>query len=358
MKALAALCVVSLSALAGCRDPARLVGTAVLVTTETASLEVDQLRYEGLLDGGAAFDSATRPEPAAGLVPSSTTVRVLLPDELTDQLLEVRVVGLRNGVVSAEGSGRVQLEAGVERHVTVRLLPPAWSCASCPGCCATSGACVSPSASACGSPGTVCLSCDITTADQCGADGRCRCGAGPPCTDASGGDRCLAGACHCGDGAACGAGLECLQRACQCTAASCGGCCQAGRCITAPTSAACGTGGAACLDCGASACSGGQCVSALCSAANCPSGCCAGAQCLNGRETNACGAGGRACSSCGQAACDAGVCAQRCGPTNCRGCCVNGACVGGTADLACGKDGATCRNCNLTDDKCRSSTCR
>ncbi|MDP3498899.1 MAG: hypothetical protein Q8S33_01150 [Myxococcales bacterium] len=340
---------------AGCRD---LSGAAVLVTTETMGLEVDQLRYEGTLDGGSAFRPAVRPELSAGLTPSSSTVRILLSHDMSDQLLDVRVVGLRLGVEQAEGTGRVLLAAGVERLVTIRLVQQAVTCRDCPGCCSASGACLSPSPAACGSAGAACTTCDTLTADTCGADGRCRCGAGAPCSDVTGADRCVAGVCRCGDGAACGPGRECLQRTCQCTPASCSGCCQAGQCVTAPSRTACGAGGSACLDCGASACSGEQCAAALCNATNCPTGCCVGAQCQTGRDVNACGAAGRACASCGLGVCDGGTCEARCGPANCRGCCVGTTCVGGTDDRVCGRDGAACRNCDREDEECRSGACR
>jgi hypothetical protein len=215
-----ALIGVSLLLVAGCRD---LSGTVVLVTTETMGLEVDQLRYEGTVDGGSAFRPAVRPELSAGLTPSSTTVRIRLSHVTSDQLLDVRVVGLRLGVAQAEGTGRVLLAAGIERLVTIRLVSQAVTCRDCPGCCSAAGACLSPSQAACGCAGAACTTCDTLTADTCGDDGRCRCGASAPCSDVTGADRCVAGVCRCGDGAACGPGRECLQRTCQCTPASCSG---------------------------------------------------------------------------------------------------------------------------------------
>jgi hypothetical protein len=348
----------SLLCVSACRDPGALNGTAVLVTTETMALELDQLRYEGSFDGGEAFEPALRPALPSSLVPSSTTVRVLLSDETAREALEVRVVGLRLGTERAEGRAVVEIAGGLERAVTVRLVPPPAGCGSCAGCCASTGACLSPSLFACGAVGSPCIACDGLTADSCGADGRCRCGAGLPCSTDSGGDRCVAGTCRCGDGAACTVGRACLQRTCQCTPASCGGCCQEGQCITAPSRASCGSNGSACLDCGASACTGGQCAAALCNTTTCASGCCSGARCETGREVTACGVGGAACTSCGAGTCDAGVCTPRCGPQTCNGCCDGSACVNGSQDRACGRNGAACVDCARADEQCRGGTCR
>ncbi|HEY1088023.1 MAG TPA: hypothetical protein VGE37_10020, partial [Archangium sp.] len=72
----------TLLALAGCRDVARLHGTAVVVSVETGGLEVDQLRYGGSVDDVATFGPALRPETPGELLAATTSVRVLLSDAL------------------------------------------------------------------------------------------------------------------------------------------------------------------------------------------------------------------------------------------------------------------------------------
>jgi hypothetical protein len=342
-----------------CRDPATLSGTAVMVVCEAEGLEVDQLQYEGFIDGGVVFGSQRRPPIAAGPVASSTRVRVLLPDSFDGALMLVRVVGLRGGLEQGDGRGRVQVRAGFEETVTVRLTAIDPVCPGCTGCCSAQALCVSPVAAACGLAGSRCVECDAMTSDSCGADGRCGCGASPPCLGASGADRCVAGQCRCGTSQPCEAGLECLQRLCQCTPESCSGCCQGGRCITAASSSACGAGGSACLDCGGSPCVAGRCAAvALCNATNCPAGCCVGAQCQTGREAAACGRGGQGCLSCGTGLCDGGVCQAQCGPVTCRGCCNGTQCSAGTQDTACGKDGLACLDCARRGEECKGFRCR
>lgn len=342
--------------LAACRDPATLSGTALLVTTDSSDVEVDQLRFEGfIVDGGALFGPTARPERPDGRLPATTTVRVLVRDELAGQSAQVVVTGFLRDTAVAAGEGRVTVERGVERGVVVKL--GVSGCADCQGCCAD-GVCVSPpSAAACGAGGAACVACDAQLADRCSGAGQCACGAGPSCRLSLGADRCANGRCQCGQGPSCEPGQECLAQTCQCTPSSCAGCCLGNRCITAPSSSACGTGGRACLDCGGSTCAAGQCAMSACNAATCPTGCCIGATCVTAQTAIACGAGGQACASCGAGSCDGGVCLGSCDPSSCpSGCCAGGQCVAGTSASACGRGGGACVSCSgaCTNQRCET----
>ena len=223
--------VVVLPAIA-CRDVTRLHGTSVVVTVDAKSFDVDQLEYRGLEADTELFPASLRPEVAAGPLPSISVVRVLLPDSLDGKTIDVLVRGLNQGTVLAEGRGRVVVVKGVEKPVSVELAGMSvGGCDGCTGCCSNGNTCVTPGPASCGVNGAACTTCDARTTNECGADGRCACGASPPCTLAIGADNCNAGTCHCGTGPACEPGVECLQRVCQCTAASCAGCCMGGRCL-------------------------------------------------------------------------------------------------------------------------------
>lgn len=338
---------------AACRDPASLSGTALLITTDSSEVVVDQLVYEVALEGRAVLEPTRRPVTPGAALPSMTVVRVLLADALAGQTPEVTVTGLLAGATVGVGRGTVAVARGVERALTVRLSPPAMTCA---GCRASSGACVSPvSTGACGANGEACVACDLRLADQCSATGQCACGAGAPCSLGLGADHCEAGQCRCGLGPSCTAGQECLAQTCQCTPASCAGCCVGATCITTPSPAACGTGGRACLDCGGTPCTAGQCAMTACNPTTCPTGCCVGATCVVEPTAQACGTGGRACESCGLGSCDGGTCEGTCNAQACpTGCCRAGVCLPGTEAQACGGGGATCETCmgDCTGQRC------
>jgi hypothetical protein len=340
-----------------CRDPATLVGTAILVTVDSSDVRVEQLQYSAwIIDGGTVLEPTTRPDAPAGLLATSTSVRVLVKDSLGGETLEVHVDGLVDGGVAGEGHGEVRVDKGFERAVVVKLLPPV---SRCQGCVGPQGDCVTePGPQACGKGGAACVVCDPVMADRCSATGACACGNGPPCSAALGADRCERGECRCGNGAVCSAGQECLAQTCQCTPTSCaGGCCQGSTCVTTPSSAACGSAGKACLDCGGSACTAGQCATSACNPANCPTGCCIGASCVTAQTNLACGTGGGACESCGAGTCDGGACSGGCSPATCpAGCCQAGVCLPGTSGAACGSGGTTCEVCPgaCTNRRCES----
>ena len=162
-----------------------------------------------------------------------------------------------------------------------------------------------------------------------------------------------------------------------CGPGNCAGCCSNGQCFTAPlnsTSNFCGTGGAACDDCGArgQSCDPGSfacVVSATCTPNSCPNGCCSNGQCftapLNG-STNFCGTGGAACDDCGARGerCDTSalrcVASTSCNPSTCpTGCCTNGQCF--TAPLNssanfCGTNGNSCSDCGRLGLVCNAQT--
>lgn len=338
--------------LTACRDPATLVGTAVLVSVDSAELVVDQLRYEGSIDGGFIFEPVSRPpEPGGPALGPTTTVRILLKDSLGGQQLELDVIGLREGAQVAVGHGHVQIDRGFERLLAVPLSVP-----RCEGCVTSEGRCATvPSTGACGTNGVTCTACDPLLADAC-VNGACACGSGPACSATVGADRCEGGQCRCGSGPACGAGQECIAQTCQCTPTSCvGGCCLGDQCVMTQTATTCGTGGRACSDCGATACNGGQCGASACNPTSCPGGCCIGATCVTATTNLACGSGGAACESCGAGSCDAGACAGGCNAATCpNGCCLAGACQTGTTAAACGTGGVACATCATT---CSNKAC-
>lgn len=339
-------------ALSACRDPATLVGTAVLVSVDSAEVMVDQLRYEAMVDGGLVFAPVLRPPlPGGSVLGPTTTVRILLSDSLAGQQLELDVFGLSNGADVAVGHGHVQVDRGFERLLAVTLGSP-----QCDGCLSAEGRCVTERSPAmCGANGAACVTCDVVLADAC-VSGACACGSGAVCSLGLGADRCEAGQCKCGNGAACGAGQECLAQTCQCTPSSCpGGCCLGNQCVTTQSPSTCGMGGRACADCGATACNGGQCVTSACNASNCPTGCCIGATCVTAPTDFACGRGGAACESCGSGACDGGACSGGCSAATCpNGCCLGGICQAGTSQTACGSGGSTCSACTTS---CSNKQC-
>lgn len=87
------------------------------------------------------------------------------------------------------------------------------------------------------------------------------------------------------------------------------GCFLSGVCQSGASVSACGDGGGACDVCGAGeSCDDGTCVAASpssCSPANC-AGCCDGDACLSGTSSAACGSGGDSCVDCGPR----GICAE------------------------------------------------
>jgi len=172
-------------------------GTALFIRAELAQISpVTQLRVTGQTLSGVVFGPFTRPERAAGPLPSAQTIRVLLPDYLGGQTVRVSVHGLADGVVLALGEAEAIVSRGDEVALTVRLAPlsstidPA--CSSCLACC-QNGSCRNRSVSQCAPAGEACRSCDLVAADSCSLGGECRCGAGLPCPS---GRRCEGGTCR------------------------------------------------------------------------------------------------------------------------------------------------------------------
>ena len=104
----------------------------------------------------------------------------------------------------------------------------------------------------------------------------------------------------------------CQGGACEvpaCGPGNCAGCCSGNTCVLGVQDNACGGNGAACNDCSAGnkLCQNRVCVD-KCGPANCPSGCCtAGNACALGFANTACGSSGAACVNCTNAGstCDA-----------------------------------------------------
>jgi hypothetical protein len=305
-----------LLALASCRDAEHVSGTAILIRVDLVAVNADQLRYTGTDAAQVVFGPEVRPSMPAGTLPGTTTVRVLLNDALAGHTLNIAVEALSAGAPVSQSSAIVGVELGVEREVTVVIgaASDGGACSGCAGCC-SGASCLSPSAAACGLNGSPCVVCDAQVADNCGADGLCRCGVAASCSPIAGADTCSAGVCGCGSGPSCAAGLECLSRSCQCTAASCNGCCSGGACVATRSASACAPSGMACADCGIRA-----------------DGCSAAGICECGGRT-VCNTGER-CEA-GSCVCDA-----------CPGCCTSGnRCAAGTSKMTCGLDGGTCQSC-------------
>ncbi len=274
---------------------------------------------------------------------------------------------------------------------------------SCPTGCCDEGMCMVNVDSACGIAGGECLDCSNDGGCQEGACGACvtsctdGCCAGPECVQQgaedgdpttcgsiTGGacidcgivaDRCSgAGECECGPGGAvCASGQQCLNEVCQCTTASCAGCCDdvTKTCVPASTGdpMTCnGTAGDSCQDCGMSAdtcsdagvcecggepacdggriCDEGTCVlPGGCTATTCPNGCCnAAGACVPVvlMDKDACGTGidsfGDACVACAEA-CDnvAAICKCEQDAECIEGeqCCVDNLCEERPAMMSC-----------------------
>ena len=252
----------------------------------------------------------------------------------------------------------------------------------CPNGCCSGTSCIAPGAMSrtqCGQPGTACVACDPVRSDSC-----------------------LNGACACGTGAECPAGLACVGGVCRCNAASCRtGCCSAdaGECL-ARSFATCGVDGGACRACdptfanncsstgtcacgtGTTACGAGSFCDAgtcECNAQTCPNGCCQGGACRVA-QLSACGNDGGVCAltcnatrsnQCTNGQCRCGTnpqCAagQRCSGGNCvcdatscaTGCCVGNVCQGATFPNCRPSDGGACQSCDLASDSCAATgTC-
>lgn len=264
------LCAAVLLGLAGaCRSAETASGTALYVTTEfDSSLLLTQLEISGTVQDDADVEPRRLPEEPSRFLQSGETFRVLLPSARDGATAELSLRGLRDGVPVASGTGSVQVRAGHEVEVTVRLqglessgdggTPDAGPvCGDCASGCCQDGRCAAPSPAACGTGGAACRPCDAATTDTCLPQGVCGCGSGPACTWALV-DRCVKGQCQCGGGAACGQGQQCVGGRCRCTPESCDGCCNGNVCEPGTSKELCGTGGQACRKCDKT-CSAGTC---------------------------------------------------------------------------------------------------
>jgi len=152
-----------------------------------------------------------------------------------------------------------------------------------------------------------------------------------------------------------------------CSAATCGGCCKGGQCITTATNAACGLSGKSCATCLAgTTCVNGQCKAGTCGGATCPTGCCnQQGDCLiySVQNSMACGTSGATCQSCGALPCVSGACQTTgCSSSNCAGCCNGQTCLPypQQGPTTCGMNGAACLSCGsgqCVNGQCLNPTC-
>jgi hypothetical protein len=239
---------VGLGVLCGaCRDS---VGTALYVTIEfPPNVNMDQLRVSGTV-AGSGIGPQLLPDQPDRLLANGETFRVLLNSAPDMAQAELQVEGLNKGERVAFGTAQVQVQEGSEVDVTVRLEPkPGDFCPNCPDGCCMSGICTTSTFNTCGTGGVACKACDRDTTDTCSSEGACTCGQGPAC-DPRIANRCVAGACRCGNNAPCGAGLVCESGQCVCNATSCSGCCSSST-VCEPGNARdkCGKDGAVCKKC-------------------------------------------------------------------------------------------------------------
>ncbi len=242
----------------------------------------------------------------------------------------------------------------------------------CSGCTSINGQCLPGNTSSnCGAFGKACVGCSSSQTCTAGACVSNICNASN-CTGCCTGNICIGPAnetnLFCGNSgqqcAACAAGQTCQNTKCtpvvgQCGPANCSGCCAGGVCVVQTTSAACGSGGQACISCGpTTSCLNGQCTT-TCGPGTC-NGCCDQGKCtpLSSQSTFACGSGGGVCKSCPAGNnCVTGQCVpQTCNVMTCAGCCQNGFCSPGTTTNACGVAGTQCQIC-LGTQSCTLGQC-
>ena len=239
----AGVAAVALWAFAGCQT-----GTSLWVEVDVTGAPAQQLHVVGYSGAALVFGPAVRPEHAGESLVGTQSLRVLLPDSLAGETVRVRVSALVNGQATGFGEAVVVPERGGEVVAKVGLTLSSSRCPGCAGCCDATDTCVAPSRERCGGGGVSCFPCPPSLADGCG-NGACTCGGGPAC-DPVRADVCLNGSCRCGGSAACAPGSECVDGQCRCTASSCLGCCAQNQCLPGTANQACGTGGAACTQCG------------------------------------------------------------------------------------------------------------
>jgi hypothetical protein len=240
------------------------------------------------------------------------------------------------------------------------------------GCCYNGAPFPGDNASLCGKGGAACVVCKsteqcvnhaCTTATTCDAKtcpkGCCKNGS---CDTGTGVNACGTNGAAC---VQCGNGQQCVNQACAnvtCNATTCPkGCCDAtGNCVGGAAQPACGKGGAACVACTSTqVCTNQACVTATCSASTCPSGCCdKSGNCQPGNAAAACGSGGTTCSTCGTGLeCSTSTKSCVCTATSCAsGCCQGNTCRTGTENGACGKSGAACQACQ-SPQQCMNHVC-
>ena len=207
-------------------------------------------------------------------------------------------------------TGRACVAQGLPNERTCQT-PATCNAATCPGCCVGNACVVATTPAACGRGGAVCKGClagETCNAGVCTPPAKC--GPGNCAGCCIGNDICAVGG---QDTACGVAGIQCLNcagqgRVCQggacqmplCGPLNCAGCCSGNTCVQGVQDIACGQNGAACNDCTVA---NGVCTARACKAkcgpASCAAGCCtAGNVCSGGFGNGACGSGGAACINC------------------------------------------------------------
>jgi|CXWL01.1.fsa_nt_gi hypothetical protein len=299
-----------------------------LTVTTTGSSPINQLYVAGETDAGIqAFMPAVRPEKAdAGLLRTSESVRVLLPDTLAGKRVFLRVVGLHDTTPVSLGTANAAVVKGQEIEVPVSLSP--MPC---------------PTGTRQNADTKLCI-CDKTTC----ANGCCKvndareayCLNTPVAYCET--DRCeTTKGCSCGFGQ-CKAGQHCEGGACKCDEKLCDGCCSSlGNCV--PRTGAdgqsllmCGGGGAKCEACGPT---GGPCaMNGTCSgvSVSCPN--------TNGVTTHC--KSGTHCEPLAFPRCGDDRTCVWCHPLRADRCDVRGQCVCGVNTTACVPSGGVEQVCN------------
>jgi hypothetical protein len=125
---LAAVLFLAVAGAAGCATrtvvATDVTGLRVMVIWD-ATLPVDQLVFFGYTAGPGsetAFDTTSRPDPPAAFDSGEASLVILLPDDLVDRVIVVRVDGLWDGEVVAAGAGSTTLVRASVRDMTLTLV--------------------------------------------------------------------------------------------------------------------------------------------------------------------------------------------------------------------------------------------
>ncbi|HZH04849.1 MAG TPA: hypothetical protein VEY30_13775, partial [Myxococcaceae bacterium] len=109
---------------AGCRDTATASGTALFISVEVPeTLGALQLVFEGKHGDVVTFGPERRPAVADQALTGAQSVRVLLPDALAGEVVEVNVVGVAGAQRVGYATGRTSVRQGREVELSLTLNP-------------------------------------------------------------------------------------------------------------------------------------------------------------------------------------------------------------------------------------------